>query len=297
MSNYPRKIDRAAAERLLRGEPADPRQQDDLLAVLLATAVAPARASELAGEEAAVAAFRQARAAARGGVASLGLADRSHSAVGEVSTLTDLPGKTGPEKTGPKKREPGRGWIRHPVWLALAALTATTAGGVALAASSGPWSRQPADQRPATATPTPAPPAAPGSGQGQSGTAGATPHPSLVGLCRAYSAGAGSASGKALDNPAFTSLLRAAGGKDKVPAFCADVLAAEARKAGKAKKSAPSGHAKSPDQSGATDQSGQSGQTNGTERRSTVLPTPSVRPDDRATPQHTRSQGTHLLSA
>jgi hypothetical protein len=53
----------------------------------------------------------------------------------------------------------------------------------------------------------------------------ATPSPSLVGLCRAYGAGVASANGKALDNPAFTVLITAAGGKDGVSAFCTTLLA------------------------------------------------------------------------
>jgi hypothetical protein len=52
----------------------------------------------------------------------------------------------------------------------------------------------------------------------------ATPSPALRGLCHAYNAGAGSNSGKALDNPAFSALISAAGGKDKVPSYCTTVL-------------------------------------------------------------------------
>jgi hypothetical protein len=52
----------------------------------------------------------------------------------------------------------------------------------------------------------------------------ATPSPSLVGLCRAYSAGVATANGKALDNPAFTVLISAAGSKDAVTSYCIGVL-------------------------------------------------------------------------
>lgn len=52
-----------------------------------------------------------------------------------------------------------------------------------------------------------------------------TPSPSLVGLCHAYTAGAGSDHGKALESPAFTYLINTAGGKDEVDAYCAKVLA------------------------------------------------------------------------
>ena len=53
----------------------------------------------------------------------------------------------------------------------------------------------------------------------------ATPSPSLIGLCRAYSAGVATSKGKALDNPAFTVLITAAGSKDAVPAYCTTLLA------------------------------------------------------------------------
>lgn len=53
----------------------------------------------------------------------------------------------------------------------------------------------------------------------------ATPSPSLVGLCRAYGAGVADAKGKALDHPAFTVLVTAAGGKAGVAAYCTTLLA------------------------------------------------------------------------
>lgn len=52
----------------------------------------------------------------------------------------------------------------------------------------------------------------------------ATPSPTVRGLCHAYTAGAGSNPGKALDNPAFGALISAAGGKDKVSSYCAAAL-------------------------------------------------------------------------
>jgi hypothetical protein len=275
MSRYPRKIDRAAAERLLRGEPADPRHPDDLLAVLLATAAAPAHAGELAGEEAAVVAFRQARTA--------------------VAGLAARPGDEGSSvAVRPWDPAPVRGWIRHPMRLALVALTATTAGGVALANGSVPWSQQPADQRPPTGSATTSQPAGSGSGQGQGGAGTATPHPSFVGLCRAYKAGAGDAPGKTLDNPAFTSLIKAAGGKDKVAAYCADVLTAETKRA---KDPTPSGQPTKPDHPGEADQSGRPTPTTRPTGRPTVLPTPTVQPPPgKSTPSKTKASQTRLLS-
>lgn len=279
MSRYPRRIDRAAAERLLRGEPADPRHPDDLLAVLLATAAAPAHAGELAGEEAAVAAFRQARPVA---------AECATLLRDEVPAAADQPWEAAPV----------RRWTRHPVRLALVALTATTAGGAALAAGSIPWSQQPSDQRPATASSSPSQAPGPGEGsgqgqgQGQGGGGAATHHRSLVGLCRAYQAGAGTAPGKALDNPAFGSLIEAAGGKDKVPAYCSDVLAAEAKRV---KKPKPSGQATTHGEPGKTGQSGQYGPTDRpTVGPSTGPPTPTVQPPGKTIPQRTRTPRTRL---
>lgn len=113
------------------------------------------------------------------------------------------------------------------------AVTASVAGlgGVALAAATG--SLPPAAQNaahdlvgaPAASSPSDAarqdashkPTAAP--------TPEATPSPSLVGLCRAYGAGVATAQGKALDNPAFTVLITAAGGEAGVPAYCTTLLA------------------------------------------------------------------------
>jgi hypothetical protein len=54
-----------------------------------------------------------------------------------------------------------------------------------------------------------------------------SPSPSLRGLCQAYTAHVGSSPGKALDSPAFSALITAAGGKDKVAAFCAGMLSAQ----------------------------------------------------------------------
>lgn len=55
----------------------------------------------------------------------------------------------------------------------------------------------------------------------------ATPSPSMIGLCRAYSAGVATSKGKALDNPAFTALTTAAGSEDAVPTYCTTLLATE----------------------------------------------------------------------
>ncbi len=110
---------------------------------------------------------------------------------------------------------------------AAAVLAATAAGGVALAASTGalpnPLTDHPSVSASASAgadalgKPTVDP-----SHKGPQGS----PSPSLVGLCHAYMAGAGSTNGKALESPAFQALITTAGGKDKVDGYCTSVLAA-----------------------------------------------------------------------
>lgn len=57
------------------------------------------------------------------------------------------------------------------------------------------------------------------------GDSNASPSPSLLGLCHAYTASAGSAHGKALENPAFRILISTAAGEDQVAAHCAKLLA------------------------------------------------------------------------
>lgn len=197
MSTYHRTgaIDRRTAERLLDRARAGRLAGGDPLVDLLALAAAPAGRDELAGESAALAAFRAARPVP---------ADRSRrrsmikTALAKVLTLK-----------------------------AAAVLAATAAGGVALAASTG------ALPNPLNGTTQSAPgvvghvggrPSAGASHRGSDGP-DATPSPSLLGLCHAYTAGAGSEHGKALENPAFSVLITTAGGKDKVDAFCSALLA------------------------------------------------------------------------
>jgi hypothetical protein len=66
-----------------------------------------------------------------------------------------------------------------------------------------------------------------GKGSASAGPNG-SPSPSLVGLCHAVSAGNKDDHGKALENPAFTALITAAGGKTKVDLFCTTLLASAA---------------------------------------------------------------------
>ncbi len=105
-------------------------------------------------------------------------------------------------------------------------LAVGAAGGVAVAAGTG------AIPNPLSTTPAVAP--SDGHGDGSAGTPShpgrpsAMPSSALVGLCRAYTAGAGSDHGAARKSPAFTALASAAGGADQVDGFCKALLASPA---------------------------------------------------------------------
>jgi hypothetical protein len=202
MSKNRRRIDRDTAEQLLRGASAGGLDGNDPLLGRLAAAAAPPFPYEFAGEREALAGFRVA--------AHLdpSLRPRRPSMI-----------KTALAKLLTLK--------------AAAVLAGVSAGGVALAASTGALPN-PLDHNPfgtsASAEPTGKPSAGPGGANG-------SPSPSLVGLCHAYLAGAGADHGKALDSPAFTVLITTAGGKEKVDVYCTNLLAG------------PSGDVK-PDQAG-----------------------------------------------
>lgn len=124
-----------------------------------------------------------------------------------------------------------------------AALAVTASGGVALAAANGALPNPmaaPSAKPSAHATGKPADAGekakvAPSAGKG-------SPSPSLVGLCRAYRAGAGDNPGKALENPAFTVLIDTAGGKDNVAAYCDTLLATAKGKPSDAPSARPTSH-------------------------------------------------------
>ncbi|HEX6872988.1 MAG TPA: hypothetical protein VF163_17970 [Micromonosporaceae bacterium] len=187
-----RPLDAATAERLLAGGGGEPAE----LARLLAAACGPARPSELAGEQAAMLAFRSAQAAG-------------------------LPGPVQAHRRWMSAR-----WRQLMPIKVAAVAGALAAGGMALAAGTvalpqlhgSPtvdntgWPGV-TDGRPGTGAPT-----------GLSSTnpnAGSTPaSPSLDGLCVAHLAEAAVDPERARDNPAFAALAAAAGGPDKVTDFC-----------------------------------------------------------------------------
>lgn len=205
-----RHLDREAAEMLLRGgRPPGAPAGTGPVAGVLAAAAAPARDRELTGEAKAVAAFH---------VARLRPATRTRRPALSVTKLLAVK--------------------------AALALAGVAGGGVALAAATGHLhpdagggpssaglvgaSATSAVATPAQARPTPAGHHAP------------SPSPSLRGLCQAYTAGVGNNPGKALENPAFTALIRAAGGRGNVAAYCASLLASKPGRG----HTAPHGHGK-----------------------------------------------------
>ncbi|WP_372666168.1 hypothetical protein [Amycolatopsis kentuckyensis] len=193
-----RRLDRHTAEQLLRGAPAD---TSDALAGLLAAAAAPPRDGELGGEPAAVTAFLEAVRHDR----------------------------------APRPRSPSMSKSRlRAVKVAAVAAAVFAVGGVAAAATGvlplpgGGGTPAPAASehaRPPAGSSTAATSAHPSEGTRTAGPA--TPSPSLTGLCHAYFAGAKTEHGKALESPAFTALITAAGDRTKVDGYCATLLADE----------------------------------------------------------------------
>ncbi|MET7804843.1 hypothetical protein [Micromonospora chersina] len=202
-----RPADRAASERLLdaarAGAPAEP--GGDPLAHLLAAAAASADPGELAGEERALAAFRAARAAPapapavaprprhrfRLGAALAGLAATATAGVAFAAVSLDR----GPEPTPPPSTSGSTG---------------AGSTGPGTPTDSGPGSAGPTGGVPSTA-PTP----------GASGGPGRPPSAGqLAGLCRGYLAKSDAQRARALETSAYADLVTAAGGADRVEAYC-----------------------------------------------------------------------------
>lgn len=185
-----RDLSRETAERLLSGASTSPPAQGDPLVALLAAAAAPGRAHELAGERDALAAFHA------------------------------LP--------APQHRFS----LRRAIAVKIAAVVAVTAtaGGIAMASSAGilPNPFKPPTTAPASTSP---PPSSPGSIKPSPSVAppmppaAQVPVSSLPGLCHALAAKPSGERGKALESPAFSALLDAAGKPQDVAGFCARLLA------------------------------------------------------------------------
>lgn len=186
-----RRIDRHTAEQLLRGAPAAGLPAaPDALGDLLKAASGPAREGELAGQHAALAAFRSAHLAPDP-------EQRRHSMIKTMLA----------------------GLLTAKILIPAAA--AATVGGIALAGVTGTLPLpEDTPANPPADTSTSAPPSrtTPAAKDG-------APSPAISGLCQAYTSGADNERGKALDSPAFQALITEAGGKDNVGEYCADVLA------------------------------------------------------------------------
>jgi hypothetical protein len=204
-------ITRASAERLLTARSGGGTE----LRRVLAAASAPPTANELRGEPAAMAQFRAVR----------------------LNVVTPAR-RNSVLKTAAAKLLAAN--------VVIGATVAAATGGVALAAATnhlpGPLHhanapvavRESHSQEALSASNRPSPLPTPTTTPGRSGAhpSGSTTHraqgspsPSMVGLCTAYQAAVADNPGKALDNPAFTALITAAGGKGNVAAYCATVLA------------------------------------------------------------------------
>jgi hypothetical protein len=237
MSEDPKRIDPITAEHLLRGARSGSPDEPEPLADLLAAAAAPARPGELAGEEAAVAAFREAR---------LAPAHR-------------------------RRRFLLRSVLVKASVVSAVAVVGGGGVGVALAAGTGhlPGTGRSHDQAATHAASTTA--HAHASRQGGSRPAvtsthgtrvstshdarpGGSPSPNLRGLCAAFTAHQGDNPGKALDDPAFKVLVKTAGGKKKVAAYCRTLLASPPSGRASTHPGEPPKHSKSdPPQSRPTD--------------------------------------------
>lgn len=189
-TSNPDRLTAATAEQLLDGGPGPAG-----LTRLLAAAAGPGTASELAGETAARAAFADAPRAI----------PLSSAQVRRPSMLSTALSKILAAKA-----------------LAAVVLLAGAGGGVALAANAS-QSSPPTGETSATATETAeSDPAGDDAVDPDADATGPSPEPSIAGLCKAWAAGATDNPGKAAENPAFRSLIEAAGSEEDVPDLCAD---------------------------------------------------------------------------
>lgn len=189
---------------MLDGAPATDEAARPLAAVLSA-ATAPAHPDELSGERAVLAAFE------------------------EAAQLAPVP--------SPRRTNVLKSTLAKIVTVKVAVVAAAAAGatGVVLASTSGvlapgdgPADHGPADHPPAVHSSAHTPAGTPRNGDNDdngegAGKSGEAPSPSMAGLCNAYTAHKTDNPGKVLDNPAFTALITAAGGKDNVDEYCETV--------------------------------------------------------------------------
>ncbi|MFJ2865063.1 hypothetical protein [Kitasatospora sp. NPDC087314] len=258
-TNRSRRIDRDAAEHLLGGAVGGPSAGQDAsltgpddgpgpLARVLAAAAAPATARELAGEEAALAAFREARLTSdpvvtapvrRRSMATAALARAfSTKATAAVLGATALCGVAVAAGTGNLSSPLGGGSATPEHTLAAAGGSSGSAPGTPSAdssagspsASPGAPSARPSGGSsgggpqvvgPSTAPTTPGSPSADADADGH-GTRSVPP--ALIALCRAFADRTGKGERLPGTEPQFGPLVAAAGGAEKTADFCAEVL-------------------------------------------------------------------------
>jgi hypothetical protein len=247
-----RDLDPFTAEQLLSGGPVD--GEVGPLADLLAAAAAPARADELTGEAAAVAAFRDAAGASRPAAATavltgsrrvLGLkvaiavAAVAGAGIAGAAAAGVLPGGNSPAPVAvPASVTPG---------------TTSSATGPAANTTSTPPDEQGGGKGPPD--PSKAPSSAPTKSKPLHSptklpATPARPSKEIIAMCRAYTAFSRYDEGPSgpytypgqpddrrssdwmLDLPSFQPMVRAAGGKSEVPAYCKRVLTEDANSPG-----------------------------------------------------------------
>jgi hypothetical protein len=214
----PLALDEETVERLLSGKlpPAQAPPEYAGVAALLAATVAAPTQEELAGQAAALAELRavtRARAA-HGRRASEPRRRRRVGLAAVVVVGALAAGGVAGAATG---RLPG------PVREAARSILVTVGGAEPAAPASSP-SPSPVTRPTGSGGPDPggqAPSTTGRTGRGSATTGpGSAASPDLEGLCQAFLAGNGVEQGKKLDAAAFAALARAAGGQDKVPAYC-----------------------------------------------------------------------------
>jgi hypothetical protein len=218
----PLAIDDETVERLLSGEPspelAPPGYAD--VAKLLAATTAAARRDELAGQAAALAELR-AVTRARAGVDRGAAKPRRRRRVGLAAVVVVGALATGGVAGAATGHLPG------PVREAARSILVTVGGaepaapvppGPSLAPLTRPTGSGGADPGDQASSPT----GATGRGPATTGS-GSAASPNLEGLCQTFLSGNGAEQGRKLDATAFAALARAAGGRDKIQAYCQDL--------------------------------------------------------------------------
>ena len=214
----PLALDEETVERLLSGKlpPAQAPPEYAGVAALLAATVAAPTEEELAGQAAALAELRavtRARAAHGRGASK----PRRRRRVGLAAVVVVGALAAGGVAGAATGRLPG------PVRETARSILVTVGGAEPAAPASSP-SPSPVTRPTGSGGPDPggqAPSTTGRAGRGSATTGpGSAASPDLEGLCQALLAGNGAEQGKKLDAAAFAALARAAGGQDKVPAYC-----------------------------------------------------------------------------